>query len=282
MTTDPSFAEQYGPWALVLGASEGVGAAFAQQAAARGLHMVLVARRQEALETLARDIEGTYGVDTISLALDLTVPDAAARVIESTAHVPIGTLVYCAGADVAHSPFHDQPLDHALALVQRNCVVPLQLCHHFGALMRTRGRGGIVTLSSGAGLVGGPNMVAYGATKAFDIVMTESLWAELSPHGVHVLSLVLGATDTPAFRRHLTSRGLLADPDDPAPLQGIATVDEVVADLFANLGTQPTHFAGERMRESAARLGAMNRSDAVRAMAQAAGGTMHTQHRTGP
>lgn len=280
ITEHADFAATYGPWALVLGASEGVGTAFAHAAAERGLNLLLVARRQAPLEALATEIRSSYGVEAIALALDLTGASAAQQIIDAATGREVGILVYCAGADASHDHFLDQPLADALALVQRNCVVPLQLCHHFASPMRARGHGGIVMLSSGGGLVGGANMVAYGATKAFDIVMTEALWAELSPHGVDVLALVLGATDTPALRRTLAARGLLDDPASTAPIQGVATVADVISDLFANLGQGPTVFVGERMRESAARIGAMDRNTAVRALAQATGGTMHTKQQT--
>src|SRR5260221_13028718 len=101
-------------------------------------------------------------------------------------------------------------------MVQGNCVVPLQVCHHFARPMVERGRGGIVVLSSGAALVGAPNMVAYAASKAFDMIMTEALWAELRATGVDVLGLVLGATDPPALPRLLARRGVLASAADPS------------------------------------------------------------------
>ena len=123
--------------------------------------------------------------------------------MEATADVEVGLVAYCAGADPNYEPFLANPVETALALVRRNCAVPVQVCHHFAGPMVARGRGGIVLVGSGAGLVGAPNMVAYGASKAFDMVMGEALWAELHDEGVDVLSLVLGVTDTPALRRLL-------------------------------------------------------------------------------
>ena len=100
-------------------------------------------------------------------------------------------------------------------MVHRNCTVPVQMCHHFAGPMAARGRGGIIVLSSGAAFVGAPNMVIYGGSKAFDVVFTEALWAELHPRGVDVLSLVLGETDTPALRRLRAERGFVDDADAP-------------------------------------------------------------------
>ena len=148
----------------------------------------------------------------------------------------------------------------------------MRLCHHFAAPMQERGRGGIVMLSSGAGLVGGRNMVAYGASKAFDMVMAEALWAELHGSGVDVLGVVLGVTDTPALRRTLVRRGQLADLD--APIPGAATAEGVVAEALANLSNGPTCFATEDVREGVKHLGAMSRNDAARLMLELDGGVM--------
>jgi len=167
------------------------------------------------------------------------------------------------------------PVDEALAMVRRNCVVPMQMCHHFAAPMQARGTGGIVLLSSGAGLVGASNMVAYAATKAFDMVMAEALWAELHDDGVDVLALVLGLTDTPALRQLLAKRGVLHSADDPSPIPGASTAAEVVADAIANLANGPTWFVGEQLRQGAVQLGGMPRSDAVKMMVQHGGATMN-------
>jgi short-subunit dehydrogenase len=153
----------------------------------------------------------------------------------------------------------------------------MEICHHFAGSMAARGRGGIVLVSSGAGLVGARNMVAYAATKAFDMVMAEALWAELHDQGVDVLALVLGVTDTPALRRLLARRGNLAGPDDPTPIPGAATPAEVAAEAIANLSNGPTWFVGEQLREGAKHLGAVTRSDAVRMLLEHGGGIMDTR-----
>ena len=185
--------------------------------------------------------------------------------------------MYCAGGDPNYATFLEQPIDASLSLVQRNCIVPLQLCHHFAGPMKDRGRGGIVVLSSGAALVGGRHMVAYGATKAFDLVMTESLWVELHEHGVDVLALVLGLTDTPSLRRLLAERGNLASDDDATPIPGASTSAEVVAEAIANLKNGPTWYVGEMLRNGAAYLGSLPRNEAVGVMREAGGGIMDTK-----
>ena len=125
------FAERYGPWALVLGASDGVGAAYARAMAERGINVVLLARRQAVLDDVAASIRTDTGVEARVVAIDLADPDAMARIAEATAGLEVGMVMYCAGADPNYEPFLDSPVETALGMVQRNCVVPLGVCHHF-------------------------------------------------------------------------------------------------------------------------------------------------------
>jgi len=267
-----SFASRYGPWGLVAGASEGVGSAFARALAERGVNVVLLARRKAVLDEVAAGIRVDTGVETRAVAVDLARPDAMASIVDATAGLDVGFLVYCAGADPNYQPFLAHPIETATAMVQRNCVVPLQLCHHVAAPMVARGRGGIVILGSGAGFAGAPNMVAYGASKAFDMVFAEALWAELHPKGVDVLGVILGETDTPALRRLRERLGHRESPD--APIAGAATVEEVVREAFENLANGPTWIVGERLRQAAKFLGGLTRNEAVRFMIQASASAM--------
>ncbi len=262
-----TFAARYGPWALVAGASDGVGAAFAKGLAERGLNVVLLARRQEVLDQVAAVIESQTSAQTRSLAIDLTVPGAAAAIAAATSDLRIGFLVYCAGADPDFKPFLANSVEAAEAMVHRNCVVPMQLCHHYARPMVERGSGAIVIFGSGAGLAGGPNMVAYGASKAFDMVFAEALWAELHDKGVDVLGLILGKTDTPALRQLEHSRGQISSPDEVPP--GAAAVDDVIAEAFDNLTNGPTWIVGDDMRAAAKMLSSLTRNQAVELLAQA-------------
>jgi len=268
------FAERYGPWALVAGASEGVGLAYAGAMAGGGLDVTLVARRQSVLDDVAAGLRAQFGVQTRALAIDLSEDDAVGRIADATDDIEIGMLMYCAGADPEFTNFLDRPVDAAEAMVRRNCLAPLRLCHHLAPLMVERGRGGIVLVSSGAALVGARRMVAYASSKAFDLVMGEALWAELHDSGVDVLSLVLGVTDTPALRRLLADRGNLASADDGTAIPGAATPEEVVAEALAHLGQGPTWFVGEMLREGSKHLGSMDRNDAVRLMREVGAGVM--------
>jgi short-subunit dehydrogenase len=236
------------------------------------VNVVLLARRQRVLDDVAQRIERETGVEARPVAIDLAEPGAAAAVAGATADIEVGLLMYCAGGDPNYQPFLAHPADTARALVFRNCIVPMELCHDFGGAMATRGRGGIIVVSSMAGLVGGPNLAAYAGSKAFDMVFTESLWTELHPRGVDVLSLVLGETDTPALRRLREQRGQTVDPH--APLPGAATVDEVVADALEHLPLGPSWIVGEHLREAGKLLGSVSRNEAVAFMAEAAATTM--------
>lgn len=266
------FAQRYGPWALIAGASDGVGAAFADALAARGLNVALLARRPALLDEVATDIRDRYGVETRTLAIDLAGAGAAVAVANATADLEVGFLVYCAGADPDFKPFLANTIEAAETMVQRNCVVPMQLCHHFAAPMVERSRGGIVVFGSGAGFVGGPNMVAYGASKAFDMVFAEALWSELHDKGVDVIGLILGKTDTPALRRLEHQRGTLTSEDESPP--DAVPVGDVVTEAFANLTNGPTVLVGEQMRSVGQLLASMDRNAAARLMAQSIAAAM--------
>jgi len=267
-----TFATKYGPWALVAGASDGLGAAFAAGLAERGVNVVLLARRQSALDAVAAPINSGGRVETRTLAIDLAEPGAASAIAAATSDLEIGFLVYCAGADLNYQPFLANPIEAAEAMVQRNCMVPMQLCHHFAPAMVERGSGGIVIFGSGAGLAGGPNMVAYGASKAFDMVFAEALWAELHDKGVDVVGLILGKTDTPALRQLEHSRGQIGSLDEAPP--GSAAVDDVIAEAFANLTNGPTWFVGDVMRAAEQLTSSLTRNQTVELFAQAAAAAM--------
>ena len=247
------FANRYGPWALVAGASEGVGASAARLLGERGVNVVLVSRRQAALEKAAETVVSS----TRPIVLDLSHQDAAGQLIEATADLEIGLLVYNAGADPNMAEFLDKPLDVWQAMLTRNCTTVMASAHHFGGLMAARGHGGVVLVTSGAAWAGGSRLAVYGASKAFDLILAESLWAELEPSGVHVLAMVLGQTDTPALRTLLGEREIdgLADPDDVARdmLENLANGPTWPPDP-SPLGSVPRRLAVELMTQGSAAL----------------------------
>jgi short-subunit dehydrogenase len=218
-----SFGERYGPWAVVAGASEGTGRAFARKIASNGIPCILISRRADPLASLAETIRAESGIVCTTAAVDLASPDALDQIATAVGNREVGLFVSNAGADTHGARFFDRDLDVWLEHVRRNVVTTMSCCHHFGKLMRARRKGGLLLVNSGACYGGASFMAAYSATKAFTLNLGEALWAELRPHGVDVLNLVLGRTDTPAFRALLAAKGLpvppgLASPDDVAQI----------------------------------------------------------------
>ncbi|WP_345422948.1 SDR family NAD(P)-dependent oxidoreductase [Halioxenophilus aromaticivorans] len=215
--------EKYGPWAVIAGASEGTGRAFASRVAAQGINCILLARREEPLQALSIEITQRHGVECVTASVDLSAPDATASVIAAIDNREVGLFIANAGADSVNSRFLDAPYEQWQSLIHRNVLTVTSCCHHLGQLMRQRQRGGIILVGSGACYGGSSHMAVYSGTKAFDLCFGEGLWTELRPHGVDVLNLILGQTDTPAFRATLAKVGLplppnLATPDEVAKL----------------------------------------------------------------
>ena len=203
-----SFAERYGPWAIVAGASEGTGQEFARQLAAQGLNLVLIARRKGPLEALADEIRGAPGVECLTASIDLGSDDAAARIFAAADGREIGLFVSNAGADPHNAMFLDREVESWDGLARMNTLTMMRCCHRFGRAMRDRGRGGLLLVNSGACYIGLSELAVYAAGKAFMLNFAEGLWAELRGHGVDVLTLVLTQTDTPLFRSYLAAKGL--------------------------------------------------------------------------
>ena len=228
------FAERYGPWAVIAGASEGTGRAFARQVAANGVNCILIARREGPLTALAEELRAQSGVDCITAAIDLAAPAACERIVAAVGERDVGLLVSNAGSDPNGAYFLDRDLATWTELVQRNVVTMMQCCHHFAPSMCARGRGGLLLVNSGACYGGSSFMAAYSASKAFTLCFGESLWTELRHDGVDVLTLVLQMTDTPAFRALLAEKGL------PLPAS-IASPEEVAETGLARLAHGPVH-----------------------------------------
>jgi uncharacterized protein len=217
------FAERYGPWAVIAGASEGTGRSFAERLAAHGINCILIARRRGPLDELAEELRARHRVECVSASVDLAARDALRQVVAAAAGREVGLFINNAGGDTNDCKFLEGEIGNWEQLVDRNVMNPMRMCHHFAKPMRDRGRGGIILVGSGACYGGATGMAVYAGTKAFDLCFGEGLWAELRPHGVHVLNLILGRTNTPMFRAFMEKRGLpvgaeAAEPDDVAKL----------------------------------------------------------------
>lgn len=201
-----SFRHKYGPSALITGGSEGLGAAFADEIAARGLDLVLVARRREPLEDRAAALRAAHGVGVTTLSADVGRDEGLAKVAELAAGREIGLFVHSAALSTI-GEFTEQGLATHDALIALNCRAPAVLAHHLGRAMVARGRGGIVLLSSLSALAGTALVAHYAASKAYQRVLAEGLWEELRPRGVDVLACLAGPTDTPTYRARRPASG---------------------------------------------------------------------------
>lgn len=186
---------RYGPWAVVTGASSGIGRALAEQLAAAGLNLVLVARTAATLDQLAQEFQAKHGIDARVLPLDLAADSAVGEVLDRTADLDVGLLVAAAGFGTS-GPFLSTPDDAEYDMLAVNCRVVFGLTRGFGRRFAARGRGGIVLMSSIVGFQGMPNAAHYAATKAYVQTLGEALSVELAPLGIDVLASAPGPTDS--------------------------------------------------------------------------------------
>ena len=170
--------DRYGPWALITGASSGIGASFARELAARRFNLVLLARREERLRELAGDLQNRYSISIQVIAADLARDDFMGVVERGTEGLDIGLLVNNAGTGEPGN-FLSSDLDEEIRMLNVNCRAPIVLTHYFGRAMRQRGRGGVIFLSSVVAFAGMPAWSSYAATKAQNLLFAEGLSAEL-------------------------------------------------------------------------------------------------------
>jgi uncharacterized protein len=187
--------DRYGEWALVTGASAGIGAEFARALAREGVSCVLTARREDRLQALAAEIERDYQVATRVVALDLAAPTGPDQLARAVDDLEISVLVNNAGFGYA-GRFERQYAERLRTMVALNCLAPVLLTKQLLPGMRARGRGAVIITGSAAGAQPVPFNCVYAASKAFDRLLGEGLWAELQGTGVDVLVLEPGPTLT--------------------------------------------------------------------------------------
>jgi short-subunit dehydrogenase len=242
MADRASFVQRYSTWALIAGASEGMGAAYAEALAARGLNLILIARRSEVLVSLATRLSQQYSIETKTIVLDLSLPDAAEQILRHIDNLEIGLLVYNA-AFSAIGPFLERPFEDHLKELHTNAFTPLKLVYFLAQGMLTRGRGGIVLMSSLSAFQGSAYISTYAATKAFNIVLAEGLWEEWRERGVDVLVCISGAVKTPNY--------VASGPEKTGGLGDITmTPDQVVHEALNALGKAPYVIPGRINRIS--------------------------------
>ncbi|MEZ4403253.1 MAG: SDR family NAD(P)-dependent oxidoreductase [Kofleriaceae bacterium] len=249
------FATRYGRWAVVTGASSGIGAEFARQLAAAGVSVVLVARRRERLAALADELRAQHRVEARVSAHDLADPAAAAALAAAVEDLDLGLVVCNAGTSWKGRFLEQDPADQR-RMIEVNCQAPVALARALGPRLAARGRGGLVIVSSTGAFQGLPWSAVYGATKAFDLLLGEALQVELGDHGVDVLTLCPGGTDT---------EGPMNTGVDPskAPVK-LMPVGPVVAAALAGLGRRGLVVPGAANRVGVLAIRAVPRGVAAR------------------
>ncbi len=233
----------YGSWAVVAGASVGLGAAFAAQLAARGMSLVLVARRGHLLAELKEQLIAEYGVEVRCVVLDLADPAFAGALADAVAGLDLGIVVYNA-AFTPVGPFLDAPDEEIEQAVDVNVRGPLLALRALVPAMRSRGKGAVVLMSSLAGLQGTPHICVYAASKAFNLILAEGLWYELRSHGIDVVACCAGAMRTPGYMRSFGR-------DVP----GMLSPDEAARRTLDGLGRGPRFVPGHLNRMTAVLMG---------------------------
>jgi len=236
-------AARYGGWALITGASSGIGAEFARAAAREGMACVLTARRGERLRALAAELTAAHGVATRVVEADLSAVADCARLVDAVADLDVAVLIANAGAGVA-GRFAAADPDRLAAMVALNCTAPVVLIGRLLPRLRARGRGAIIVTGSTAAHQPLPFQAVYGATKAFDLSLGEALWGEVLGSGVDVLVLSPGPVESEFAA---VAGSVLPESDTPAHVVGVA---------LNALGQQPSVIPGwfNWLRANAIRL----------------------------
>jgi short-subunit dehydrogenase len=198
-----TFSERYGPWAVITGASSGLGEAFAHAVAARGVRPLLVARRADELARVAGEVERAYGLKPEVLAFDLADPAFLDTLVAATADKEVGLVIGNAGYNPPGA-FADHDRITLERVLDVNARANLLLADAYLPRLAARGRGGLLLVASVEGYFGLPYSAAYSASKAYVLSLAEALWGETRGTGVDVLALVPGPLDTPLYQsRHV-------------------------------------------------------------------------------
>jgi short-subunit dehydrogenase len=187
--------KNYGPWAIITGASSGIGKCFAYSLASVGFNLVLVARDYKKLTVVSTELTKAYTIQCKIIVADLSTEEAVPVIIQETKHIPIGILINNAGYSLTGN-FTNDTIESQTKLMKINSLIPMQLCHHYGLLMKSARRGAIINISSVSGMMALPKWNVYAASKAFLISFSKSLWYELKPFNIAVLVVCPGATKT--------------------------------------------------------------------------------------
>lgn len=206
---------RYGSWAVVTGASSGIGREMALRLAESGLNLVLVARSKQVLEQMAVDWRDRYAIEVKVVAVDLAQDSGSKIILDATQNLDIGLLVAAAGFGTAGA-FIELPIETEMEMLNVNCRSLLALTWHFGQRFMKRGNGGIVLMSSIVGFQGTPFAAHYAATKAYVQTLAEALYVELAPMGIDVIASAPGPTNSGFASRAGMNLGMALNPEDVA------------------------------------------------------------------
>jgi uncharacterized protein len=206
---------RYGPWALVTGASDGIGRAFAVHLAEAGVNLILAARRRDVLETLSAELTQQHGIDARVVAVDLGRPEGVTALLAEAGTRDVGLLVASAGFGTSGT-FIEGDLASELEMIDVNCRAVAVLAHTFGRRFAERGRGGMVLMSSLVAFQGVPRAANYAATKAYVQSLAEGLRIELAPRGVDVLASAPGPVNSGFAARASMTMSFAQTPVDVA------------------------------------------------------------------
>lgn len=234
---NPDF--KYGSYALITGAASGIGRAFAEVLAERGVNPILLDINSKDTKTFQKELKDKFNVDARALVVDLSAPDFMQAVIKGTQKLDVGLVVHSAAVSII-GDYVDLSLDQHQKLIAVNVRSSMELAHYFCSQFKVKKRGGMILISSASALQGSALVQHYAASKAYILTLAEGLWYEMRPHGVDVLGLMPGSTETPAIHA--------GDPDLGEAY--IMQPREVAVEALQVLGKQPSLISGFRNRLS--------------------------------
>lgn len=181
----------YGEWAVITGASSGIGLELTKRVAEAGINIVMVARSEAKLQATAKELKNIYGINIKVIAADVSEPAGLKLIIDATKELPVGLLILSAGYGISGS-FIDGSIENEINMLRVNCEALLVLTQYFAKVFAAQRHGGIILMSSIVAFQGVPFAAHYAATKAYVQTLAEGLAAELKPFGVDVLAAAPG------------------------------------------------------------------------------------------
>jgi len=231
------FLKRYGSWGLVAGAAEGLGEAYCTVLAEKGMNIILVDKEKEAMDKLAVNLQNAYGIQTNCLHLDLAETEAPGIILNKVTGIDCRLLIYNAAYSEV-KPILKHSAEELDGYIDVNCRTLIKTVHGFADQLKNKPSGGILLMSSLAGLWGTQLVAPYGATKAFTLNLAESLYHELKQYNIDIMACIAGATSTPAY--------LLTNPEYGTFKPSVMDADKVASYAIRKLGKRPYCIPGSQ------------------------------------